>query len=179
MRNIGTIRKLITSEATNTLVRALVLSRLDYCNSLFYNVNKDLLQKLQRIQNSAARMTTRCTKYSHITPHLMSLHWLPVQARIEFKVLSITYQCYHNSAPEYLTELIKHYTPARSLRSNSKYLLTVPSLKLKSCGQRSFKFGSAYLWNQLPLELKLSSTLSVFKSRLKTHLFQKYYNSHL
>ena len=83
IRQISSIRPYLTIEATKTLVSAFVLSRLDYCNSLLGNCPKFLIDKLQRVQNSAARLVFRVGKRRHITPLLRALHWLPVQARIQ------------------------------------------------------------------------------------------------
>ena len=82
--------------------------------------------KLQRVQNSAARLVTRAKKNDHITPILQRLHWLPVNARIVFKILLITYKALHNQAPGYIIELLSMYKPRRSLRSAALHLLTVP-----------------------------------------------------
>ncbi|XP_062571108.1 uncharacterized protein LOC134233132 [Saccostrea cucullata] len=82
LRNIGRIRPLITEDACKTLVCSLVTSRLDYANALLYGINTTEIAKLQRIQNTAARIITRSRKREHITPILVSLHWLPIDKRI-------------------------------------------------------------------------------------------------
>ena len=174
LRNIGAIRNILTLEASATLVRALILSRLDYCNSLLIGITEEQLHRLQKIQNRAARIVTRTKLKSHISPALNRLHWLRVRERIEFKLLTLVYQSVNNSGPSYLQELTTPYTPGRSLRSSQQHLLTVPSYKLKTFGSSSFSFAAATLWNPLPLELKTSPSLPVFKSQLKTHLFKKY-----
>ncbi|XP_046560724.1 uncharacterized protein LOC124269737 [Haliotis rubra] len=104
-KNIVNIRHLLTCDASHHLARSMILSRLDYCNSLLGNVNQDLVTKLQRVQNAAVRTITRSRKRSHITPVLVKLHWLPIKARIEYKILCITYRCIKGSAPSYLTNL--------------------------------------------------------------------------
>ena len=93
LRNIGSIRHLLTDSAAAQLVHALITSRLDYCNSLLYGLPDCRLDKLQRIQNIAARMVARTPKFDHITPVLRSLHWLPVRLRILFKLLLLVYRC--------------------------------------------------------------------------------------
>ena len=80
--SIGRIRKYLPSNGLKMLVNSLVISRLDYCNSLLYDIPKYQRDKLQRIQNTAARMITGARSSDHITPLLKSLHWLPVEARI-------------------------------------------------------------------------------------------------
>ena len=76
--------------------------------------------------------------------------------------------------PSYLPDLLSHFSPARTLRSSDKLLLTVPHYNLKSYGARTFSYAAASLWNSLPIELKTSPPLSTFKPNLKTHFFLKY-----
>lgn len=177
LRNIGAIRHLLPTNAAHALVRSLVLSRLDYCNSLLVNIPNEQLQRLQRVENTAARIVMRCKKSSHITPTLIQLHWLPVHARIKYKILSLAYQCYHHSAPAYLSELTKHYKPPRQLRSADLCLLSVPKPKLRWFWNRSFSFNAATLWNELPTGMKKIVNLSTFKRTLKTYLFTNSYNT--
>jgi hypothetical protein len=92
IRNIGMIRKYLDLDATKTLVHAYVTSRLDYCNSLLYGISKELIDKLQRVQNTAARLITRTKKFDHITPILKELHWLPIEERIKYKVLLLAHK---------------------------------------------------------------------------------------
>ena len=88
-----------------TLVSAFILSRL-YCNSILYGSHEYLIEILQRVQNNAARMVLRVSRKDHIPPHLRSLHWLPVSARIEFKIASICYNCVQGNTPTYLKALV-------------------------------------------------------------------------
>ncbi len=169
---IGKIRKYLNEKSTEILIHAFITSRLDQCNSLLHGLPDSQISKLQRIQNSAARLVTLSRKHDHISPVLHNLHWLPVKYRIIFKILLLTYKCIHGTAPLYLQELIKRYTPSRNLRSSSKSLLTVSSSSTQY-GQRAFSVSSSELWNSLPLHIKNSETLNKFKSSLKTHLFTK------
>ena len=91
LHKIGKIRQFLTKEATKQLVHALVISRIDFCNSLLYSLPDVHTNKLQRIQNSAARLITRTKCREHITPILKQLHWLPVKSRINYKILLLTY----------------------------------------------------------------------------------------
>ena len=99
LRNISKIRRFLTTEACKLLIHALVTSRLDYCNSVLYGCNQSILQRLQLLQNYAARLVYRIPKFCHITPYLKDLHWLPVQARIQLKLLSIVFKCIHGTGP--------------------------------------------------------------------------------
>ena len=130
------------------------------------------ISKLQLIQNSAARLITGCRKFSHITPVLYRLHWLPVQVRINFKILFIlTFQCLHDMAPTYLKELLVQYVPSRNLKSSHRYLLQCPKFSTKYYGERKFLFAAASLWNTLPIKIKANSVKS-FKT---LHLFSQYF----
>src|SRR4029434_5511787 len=104
LRNISKLRPTLTLSDAEKLVHAFISSRLDYCNSLFYGITGKNIQKLQYIQNSAARILMRVRKYEHITPILHSLHWLPVSFRIDYKVLILTHTCINGHAPPYLQE---------------------------------------------------------------------------
>ena len=104
LRNIGRIRTLLTFHATAQLIHALITTRLDFCNSILYNLPNNKIGTLQRIQNQAARMLTRSPRRNHITPVLRELHWLRISDRIIFKVLILTHKAFHGVAPVYLCE---------------------------------------------------------------------------
>ena len=110
------------------LVHAFMTSRLDYCNALLAGCPASSINKLQLVQNAAARVLTRSRKYDHITPILSSLHWLPIKFRIDYKVLLMTYKALNGLAPVYLTDLLSPYNPSRSLRSQNSGLLVVPRI---------------------------------------------------
>ena len=150
LHKISQIRKYLDRETTEQLVHAFVTCRLDCCNSLLLSLPDSQIAKLQRIQNSAARLVTRSSLRHHITPILRSLHWLPVSERIKFKVLLLTYKCIKGTAPLYLQEIIHTYQPPRTLSSSSASQLTLPVTRTKSYGHRSFTFSAPALWNSLP-----------------------------
>ena len=171
LKRISSIRHLLSVESTAILVNATVTSRIDYCNSILYGLPSSQLSRLQRVQNHSARLVMRKRKRDHVTPLLKKLHWLPVPFRISYKLAVLAYRHFENTLPPYLSMSLSIYQPSRSLRSSSEKLLVVPSKKLKSFGQRSFSFSAAKVWNSLPSHLRNSSSLSLFKSRLKTHFF--------
>ena len=169
---IGKIRSYIDENAAKKLVLTLVMSRLDYCNSLFFNMTNDNIYKLQLIQNHAARLVKQASKRSSASALLHELHWLPVKKRIVYKIAVLTYNCVNDdSSPVYLKYLIHKYTPSRHLRSSSKNQLIIPSKNLKTFGERSFSYAAPVVWNSLPEYVKASTSLNIFKKRLKTHLF--------
>ena len=137
LRNISSIRNVLSDQATAKLIHSLVSSRMDYCNSLLYGLPDSALKPIQRVQNIAARILTRTSRFEHISPVLMSLHWLPIRQRILFKVLLLTFRLI-NEGPSYLSDLVTRYAPARQSRSSSQELLHIPKSRLKTVGDRSF-----------------------------------------
>ena len=120
LRRLASIRRLLTSTATATLVSAFVLSRIDYCISLLFGSTHDVTSHLQRIQNYAARVILRLPRSSSITIHLKSLHWLPVKVRSTYKIACLCYHCHSSTAPSYVTGML-HRKPlhTRNTRSSS------------------------------------------------------------
>ncbi len=147
------------------------------CNALLGGCPASSINKLQVVQNAAARVLTRSRKYDHITPILQSLHWLPIKYCISYKILLLTYKPLNGLAPAYLTSLLSRYNPSRSLRSQNSGLLVVPRIEKSTKGGRAFSYLAPKLWNSLPdnggFSVWGSDTLSLFKSRLKTHLFSQ------
>ena len=136
-----------------------------------------MIQKLQCVQNCAAHLVAGQPRVAHICPILKELHWLPNEQQITFKVLLLTFTALNNLAPPYLSQLIVPYNPTRNLRSAGKHLLEVPNVRLKSYGDRAFLVAAPKHWNEIPLDIKLSRSVDVLKSRLKTYLFRLVFNS--
>ena len=157
--NIHWIRKYLSWQSAEILVHAFITSRLDYCNGLLYGLPECLFNKLQRVQNACARLIFREQKFCHVTPLISELHWLPIKYRIEFKILLITFKILNFLAPTYLSSLISLRLPSKyNLRNSSdNLLLSYPRFKL---------------WNALPFDIRSASTVSIFKAKLKTHLFR-------
>ena len=175
LRRIGKIRQYLSTESANTLAVSFILSRLDFCNSLLSGLPDAKLSRLQRIQNNAARVVLRQPRRASATSALRTLHWLPVKARIDYKLACLTFHCLHSdSCPSYLSELLSPYKPTRTLRSQDASLLTVPRYSLNTFGKRSFTVMAPLLWNSLPSSLRQTDSLTSFQKNLKTHLFCKY-----
>ena len=158
-------------------IHAFISSRLDYCNSLYVGIDQSSLRRLQLVQNAAARLLTNTKKREHITPVLVSLHWLPVHFRVNFKVLLFVFKSLHGLAPPYLAELVEPYIPARALRSADMSLLRVRRTNLRSRGDRAFAAAAPKLWNDLPFPIRNAQSIGAFKSLLKTHLFSLAFNT--
>ena len=92
IRDLRRIRSTLDHKTACTIATSLIHSKLDYYNSLYLNINSQQLNRLQLILNSAARAVTKTPKFHHITPHLKSLHWLKIEQRIQYKILSLTYK---------------------------------------------------------------------------------------
>ena len=134
LRNIARIRNCLSQDDAGILVHASISSKLDSCNALLYGLPKSVIDKLQYVQNCAARLVTRTRSSEHVTPVLRRLHWLPVlpvRQRITYKILLLTYKALNGMAPRYIADLLQPYTPTRQLRSSSKNLLVTPKTNLK------------------------------------------------
>ncbi len=115
LKNISKLRPMLSMSNAEIFIHAFMTSRLDYCNALLGGCSARLINKLQMVQNAAARVLTRTRKYDHISPVLSTLHWLPIKHRIDFKILLITYKALNGLAPQYLSELLSHYSPSHPL----------------------------------------------------------------
>ncbi len=150
---------------------SLVTALIEQDNFLYFS----LINKLQMVQNAAARVLTRTRKYDHISPVLSTLHRLPIKHCIAFKILLITYKALNGLAPQYLSKLSLHYSSPHPLRSQNSGHLIIPRTSKSTAGVRSFFYLAPKLWNNLPNTVREADTLCQFKSRLKTHLFNLAY----
>ena len=174
LRNIKRIRHYLSTSATHILVHGLVNSHLDFCNGLFIDLPQYQLKKLQTIQNRTARVLCG-VKFDHSPePLLRSLHWLPVRARIQFKILTLVHKCLHGSAPAYLRNLLKVRVINRRVRSSDENMLYIPRTNTQ-LAERSFRVAGPKLWNTLPACLRSVVREDRFRSDLKTHLYRQFY----
>ena len=176
IRKISMYRKYMTQEVAEKLMVSLVLSRMDYCNGLLAGLPDTLLQKLQYVQNCAARVIFRKKKYDHVTHLLRNLHWLPIKERIIYKTAVSVHSILKNNEPAYLRELLIRPQNVRNTRSSSdETLLFVPRKQLITYGDRSFEYFGPLTWNNIPRLLRDISSTPIFKRELKTYLFRKAY----
>ena len=138
-----------------------------------HGIPKHVLKRSQSVQNAVARVATLARKRDHVTPVLKELHWLPVQERVIFKILLLTYKALNNLTPSYISELVKRYIPSRNLRSSTSNRLVKVPYNLKTYGFRAFSSAAPALWNELPQNIRCCSSVNEFKQLVKTHLFKK------
>ena len=177
LKRIGSIRPYLTEGATKTLVTSYILSRLDYGNSVLIGCPQCVILPLQRVQNSAARLVCKAPRTQSCIPLLKKLHWLPVDLRIQYKCCCLCFKIISGSAPSYLSDLFKLYTPSRSLRSSAdNRIFTLSTFTRKQHGQRAFSHSAAVAWNSLPHSVRHCEDYNSFKSNLKTHFFKQHFD---
>ena len=150
------------------LVHAVSSSRLDYCNSLFFNISKSNLYKLQKVQNAAARLVARKRRRDGVSSILKELHWLRVESRIIFKILLLVYKCVKGLCSANLSRNLKY--KKFNCRPNDYLLLETTKVSSKY-GRRTFAFAGPRLWNALPLRTRTEEEIDEFKRQVKTLLF--------
>ena len=123
IRRLRQMSSFVNESSLKTLASSFILSRLDYCNSLFKNLPKTQLDILQKLQNHAAKIIFKKSMRDHATPLLVNLHWLPVQARIDYKIAMLVFKCLNSLAPQYMSDIIVKYNPPRTLRSSNTNLI--------------------------------------------------------
>ena len=173
LRNIAFVKKYIDKGSLTKLIHNHVISRIDYCNSLYYGLPDYLLRKLQLLMNRAARLIEDVPFRDRITPILIRLHWLPVKARIVYKICVLVFQAITTGKPVYIRTLLANFEPDMLIltrHGRNPLWLEEPRCRLQ-LGFRSFRVSAPRLFNRLPDEVKRSSNMSVFKRKLKTFLF--------
>uniref|UniRef100_A0A803TXA2 Reverse transcriptase domain-containing protein n=1 Tax=Anolis carolinensis TaxID=28377 RepID=A0A803TXA2_ANOCA len=153
-----------------TVIQATVISRLDYCNALYIGLPLSVIRKLKLVQNAAARLLAGVPARWRITPILQQLHWLPIEYRITFKILVLTFKALHGLGPAYLRARLAPYQPQRLLRSKDQNLLEVPNIRtyhLSSTRQRAFSVVAPQLWNALPVETRTTRDFTCLSESLQ------------
>jgi len=175
LRRLRSIRRSLPDSVFQSLVVALVMSRLDYCNATLAGLPVFQHRRLQSVLNAAARMIHRSSRQECITPLLRDLHWLRSPERIDYKLAVLVFRCLNGLAPRYLSNHIQRVAESnrRCLRSSSSSLLVVRRTRLATVGDRAFPVAGSRVWNSLPRDVTSASTLAVFRKRLKTFLFSR------
>ena len=156
----------------------MVISRVDYCNSIYHGLPKFQLYKLQKILNRAARLIKGTSPRERITPVLIDLHWLPIKARIMFKICVLCHQAITTSSPSYLRKELQVIQPSEGINTRNA-INGVTLFKPRhntNVGSRAFRAAAPSLYNWLPLEIRSLNNMKSFKNSLKTFLFSKCYD---
>jgi len=179
LRQLRSIRRSVSDSVFQSLVVSLVTPRLDYGNVTLVGLPTSQLRRLQSVLNAAARLVHRSSRYQHVTPMLRDLHWLRSQERIDFKLVVLVYRCLHSLAPRYLSNHIQLVADSnrRRLQSSSSMQLVIRRTRLSTVGDRAFPVAGCRLWSSLPSDVTSSPMLTVFRNRLKTHLFSRSFPS--
>ena len=167
LRNNNHISRFLPRPTKERVVNAIITSRLDYCNALLYGTSAVNIARLQRIQNTAARLIMRSPRSDSVTPLLREVHWLPIVCRVDFKLLVFIHLQSH--AQRRASVFVRTYVPlSTTLRSANNNMLEVKRTRTKA-GDCSFAVAAASLWNNLPTVIKTCDNLTSFKRLLKTH----------
>ncbi len=165
LKDIGRIRSLLSRKHTEMLVHAVITS-MDYCNSVLFDINKSNLHKFQKVQNAAARLVVQKRKHESISDSIKELHWLRVESRIIFKLLLLTHKSIQGRCSKNLQLPYKMF----NCRPDDYLMLQTKRCKTKY-GERTFSWAAPRLWNALPLEIRVQENTDLFKKLVKTLLF--------
>ena len=177
LRRIRQIKSCLNEMCLQTLVQALVTSRFDYCNSVLVNLPESTLHPYTTILHSAARLAKGLKPRDPFTPALRQLHWLPIKARITYKICLMMFNINSGSSPRYLSSLVTPCNQIQSrtnLRSSTKGDYVIQRTT-RTLGRRAFSVAGRSEWNKLPIIVREAPSTSSFKSRLKTYLFKTHY----
>ena len=177
LKNIAFIRKYLKIHTLKILASQQILSRIDYCNSIYYNLPTYLLKKLQTLMNKTARMIFRKPFGEHVSPLYIQLHWLPIKARILYKLCCLVHNAIHQGLPVYLKSKLQRVQYENTITRNCTmaYKLDQPFAN-NGFGARSFTYSAPRIFNSLPEDLRKIEDYLIFKKKLKTFFFSEAYD---
>lgn len=172
---INRVKHVFDKKTRKLVINALVFSRLFYCSSVWSNTAKKNVDKLQLVQNFAARIVANKRKYEHVTPILRSLNWLPVRDQLYFRDSVLAFKCMSGLAPVYLSDkLITRSTVSkRELETRNSQMLNIPLFRTAT-GQKTFYYRTVNIWNNLNNDIKVCIDVNSFRSKLRGVLLDKF-----
>ena len=169
------VRGKLDFNAANTVVQALILSKLDYCNSLLAGTPECHLSQLQNVQNMACRVVCNLRKYDHVSASMYSLHWLKVRECITYKIAYLVHCCKMRLAPQCLIDVLPTVTHNGSLRSSISSNILSAKCQTSLASKGSFSADGPKIWNSLPTGVWFKKSGDGFRKGLKTFLFGQSY----
>lgn len=163
LREIGKLRRYLSSEDLLTLTHSVISAKLDYCNVIMFGLHSRLIENLQKVQNAAARFIFKLPKRSSVRDVIRKLHWLRVEQRVVYKILLTVYKRFYCTCPGFLYSLLEI--------SNSETMSLKCTYYNTRHGKRAFRYTAPRLWNRLPSDMRKIESLETFKRNLKTYLF--------
>ena len=178
IRNLYMIKDFVNRKNIVTLVHSLIISKVDYCNSLLIGLPNVTLKKVQSVLSRAARLILNLPLRVPTTSSLIELHWLPLKARIEFKICLIAFKALKFNQPSYIRELLSFssHESTSGLRSADDPIREPIATGERGFSNRSFSYIALCLYNKLPITIKQIDSLITFKSHLKAFLFSRAYD---
>ena len=176
LSNLWQMSAMLDEKLKKQLVVAMVLSRLDYCNSRMYGINKREIVILQRLINASVKFIYGKSgehRNENFREFYIKSHFLSVQCRIFYKIALLVFNSMHGHAPQYLEKLINKQSTIKSTRlGQDEFLLTYPKLENIEYRENRFSIAAPKVWNKLPYVIRSCNSLTTFKSTLKTHYFK-------
>ena len=163
LRNVGKMKRNLTRADLLSLVHSVVSSKLDYCNVILYGINKDVINRLQKVQNAAARLIYKLPKRSSVSETIRKLHWLRVDERIVYKILVIVFKHFCCISPDNLHTLLQ-------IGDAETRHLKLQHFTSRN-GRRTFSYVAPRFWNKLPIALRTLTDVTKFKKQLKYNIF--------
>ncbi|CAH2241677.1 jg26977 [Pararge aegeria aegeria] len=173
IRSLRRLRSVLPIPTKVMLAHSLILSILDYADASYINLTEDQLNKLERLQNLAIRFIFGLRKYDHVSEFRLKLKWLPIRRRRDLHVLSLLYCVLFNpKTPSYLKEKFNFLGVQSDIRSCRTLTLSMPFHKTKFY-KHSFIVQATELWNALPISIRQSRSLDIFKNAVKAHYLEQ------
>jgi hypothetical protein len=171
IKSLRSLRPSLDFKTAETIGRSIVMSKMDYCNSLLAYTSKRNVYRLQMVQNNLARLVFRSDYRQSASPILTSLHWLPIEQRIKYKITTMVFKSRINLLPDYLSRNLKVFASIRPIRLSMQNTYVIPRVNTE-VARHSFNYAGAKLWNELSNELRSTDSYIEFRNLLKTYYFK-------